>query len=167
MATRHAIPRRGLGRTAAALLALTITACVGGGEPAGPRYSEVTGQIPKLSPNQARIFFYRDYELYEGTGRPYIRLNGMPAVISEPGGVSYRDVGPGTYLISVDSIGRYPNQDKTATLKPGEVLYVKIESDRAYNEGFVNPGPDTFVVVIIDPTQGQREIETRRYFAQP
>lgn len=146
------------------VLLLAVSACAGGGEPPGTRFGAVAAQVPKLAPNQARIFFYRDYEPYESRGRPYIRLNGTAELVSELGGVSYRDVAPGQYLISVDSTGTYPNQDKNVTLSAGDVLYVKIESNRAYNEGFVNPGPDTFIVVIIDPAQGKREVEARRYF---
>jgi hypothetical protein len=152
-------------RQAALTLMLVLTACAGGGGPPGTPYAQVAAQIPKLTPDQARFFFYRYYEPYEGLDRPCISLNGAVAAISEPGGVSYRDVAPGTYLVSVYSPGLYPNQDKTVAIKAGETVYVLIQSNRAYNEGFENYSPATFVVAITDPAEGQRRIETMVYFS--
>jgi predicted RNA-binding protein with TRAM domain len=148
-------------------LLLLLAACAGGGGPPGTHYADVAAQIPKLTPDQARFFFYRYYEPYEGLDRPYIRLNGAVAAISEPGGVSYRDVAPGTYLVSVDSPGAYPNQNKTVAIKAGETVYVLIQSYRAYNEGFENYSPATFVVAITDPAEGQTRIETMVYYPAP
>jgi hypothetical protein len=144
---------------------LALSACVGGGGPPGTPYADVASQIPKLAPDQARFFFYRYYEPYEGLERPCIRLNGAVAAISEPGGVSYRDVAPGTYLVSVYSLGLYPDQNKTVAIKAGETVYVLIQSNRAYNQGFENYSPPTFVVALTDPPEGQRRIETMVYFS--
>lgn len=151
---------------AACLLAL-LAACGGTAAPGGPRYAEVAGQVPAVAPDRARLYFYRDYELYESQDRPYILLNGQVAGVSEPGVVSYRDVPPGQYLVSVDSRGLYPDQFKTVAVKGGETLYVKIESYRAYNEGRNGQGPATFVVAIIDPALGRREIDPMKYVAGP
>ena len=124
----------------------------------------MAARLPPLAPGQARLYFYRDYEPYESLGRPNIRINGMAALISEPGGVSYRDLAAGSYVISVDNVGPSPGETRTLGLRSGETLYLKIESNRAFNEGFTSPGPDTFAVVPIDPAQAQREIATKRYF---
>ncbi len=151
---------------AACLLAL-LGACGGTGAPGGPRYAEVAGQVPAVAPDRARFYFYRDYELYESQDRPYIRLNGQVAGISEMGVVSYRDVPPGQYLISVDTRSLYPDQFKTVGVKGGETVYVKIESLKAYSEGRNGFGPATFVVAIIDPARGRREIDPMKYVASP
>jgi hypothetical protein len=158
----HAVTRQL--RQATLALSLLLAACAGGNGPPGPRYAEVAAQIPKLAPDQARFFFYRYYEPYEGLDRPCIRLNGAVAAISEPGGVSYHDVAPGTYLVAVYSPGLYPNQDKTVAIKAGETVYVLIQSNRAYNEGFDSYSPATFVVAITDPAEAQRLIESMVYF---
>jgi hypothetical protein len=133
----------------AVLTVLSISGCVA---PPGPRYSEVASTIPPVPQNQARIYFYRDYEPYESLSRPYIYLNQEIAGISIPGGVFYRDVAPGTYLVSVDSYGVYWNQFKTATLGPGDIRYAKIESLRSWVE-YKRFNPDTFVVALIEAPQ--------------
>src|SRR5579864_612049 len=58
--------------------------------------------IPPV-PAQARIWFYRDLSVYSSLAEPYIRLNGAPVGVSQPGGAFYRDVPPGHYHISADS----------------------------------------------------------------
>jgi hypothetical protein len=114
--------------------------------------------------DRARIFFYRDYEIYDSLGRPYVTLNGDVAGISEPGGVFYRDLPPGTYLIAIRNNTLYPDQDKTVTVAPGQTLYVKVGSIRGYHSGNKFYEPDTFAVVIVDAADGQRDIAPKRYF---
>ena len=53
----------------------------------------------------ARIWFYREMAPYSSLATPYVRLNGVIAGVSQPGGSSYRDVPPGHYHLSVDSYG--------------------------------------------------------------
>ncbi len=148
-----------------ALAAVTLLpACAGGGQPAGPTFAEVAAQVSPLPSDRARLFFYRDYEPYESMGRPYVTLNGEVAGISEPGGVFYRDVAPGRYLVAVRSNTFYPGQDKILDLAAGQVAYVKVGSIRSYNSGDNFYDPDTFAVVVIDPADGQRDIASKRYF---
>jgi hypothetical protein len=114
----------------------------------------------------ARIYFYRDWEPYESLSRPLIYLNDAAAQISEPGGISYRDVSPGQYHISVDSQGVYPHQFKELVLRPGDVRYVKIESLATWytGGGHHHYGQrDTFVVELIPERQAQDEITDKRY----
>jgi hypothetical protein len=149
--------------SAVAVLVL-LSACAGGGGPAGPSFAEVAAQVSPVPSDRARIFFYRDYEPYESLGRPYVTLSGEIAGISEPGGVFYRDVPAGTYLVAVRSNTFYPGQDKTVTAAAGQTVYVKVGSLRSYNSGDNFYDPDTFAVVIVDPADGQRDIASKRYF---
>jgi len=145
--------------------ALGLAACVGGGEPPGTRFAQVSAQIPPVPPNQARFFFYRDYSLYNSTQRPTITLNGQPVAISEIGGVSYRDMPPGTYVISVPYSAIYPYKDKIVTVAAGQTVYAKIQSEiYEPNITLIDYQPDIFVVVLVDPVQGQQEIASKRYF---
>ena len=57
------------------------------------------------APGMARIWFYREMAPYSSLATPYVRLNGVIAGVSQPGGSSYRDVPPGHYHLSVDSYG--------------------------------------------------------------
>jgi len=156
--------KRYLQLSALAALAL-LAACTGGGVPAGPTFAQFAAQVPPMPPDRARIFFYRDYEPYESLGRPYVTLNGHVAGISEPGGVFYRDVAPGRYIISVRSPTFYPGQDKSVEMGAGQTAYAKVESLRSYNSGDEFYDPDTFAVVVVNPTEGQRDIAAKRYIA--
>ena len=162
MERREAIGSRIVAIAAAALLAL-LAGCVGQIGPPGPRYAEVAAQIPTLATGRARFFFYRDWEPYETLGQPYLYLNGQRVGISIPGGVFYRDMPPGQYLISVDTVGVYWNPFKTVTVAAGETRYVKIESRSDWESGFDTYEADTFVVVLIDATQARRELDGMRF----
>jgi hypothetical protein len=140
------------------LAGLTLAACQG-------RVTEpalASAGVAPPAPGLARIYFYRDWEPYESLSRPLIYLNDAAADISEPGGISFRDVPPGEYHVSVDSQGVYPHQFKTLVLRPGDIRYAKIESLRNWYRG-----PfwyrDTFVVELIPERQAQSEIADKRY----
>jgi hypothetical protein len=146
-------------------VALGLAACAGGGEPPGPRFAQVAAQLPPVPPDRARFFFYRDYSLYDSLQRPAIALNGQPVAVAEIGGVSYRDMPPGTYLISVPYSAYYPYKDKTVTVAGGQTVYVKIQSDIFEpNITLLDYEPDIFVVRLVDPAQAQTEIASKRYF---
>jgi len=161
--------KRCAGAALAAALILAISACASGPPP--PLFASVADGLPPVAQDQARIFFYRHYELYVSIARPYIRLNGQHVAISEPGGVLYREVAPGTYRISVDSQALYPDQDKTVTLTAGQTIYVRVDSVRGYNAGFDSYEPEVFTVVLIDPDRARAEMSapvlSLRYYAAP
>jgi hypothetical protein len=146
---------RGLIRVLAVGALLLLGACA-----RGPIFSSVA--IPPVAANTARIYFYREYAPYDSLSRPWIRLNGAPTLLSEPGGVSYRDVPPGSYEISVDSMGDYWNQFKRVDLRPGDAIYVRIDSDRYWKMG-LDYYYDTFIVSLIGPVQARAEMSNLRY----
>jgi len=110
----------------------------------------------------ARVYFYRAFEPYESLARPLIYLDGRSLAVSEPGGVLFRDVEPGAYEISVFSPGIYPNQFKKILLRPGDTLYVRIESLRNWYRGF-NWEKDTFVVSLVSESEAESEMASLRY----
>ncbi len=145
--------------------AVALPACAGGGEPPGTRFAQVSSQIPPVPADRARFYFYRDYSLYDSLQRPTITLNNQPVAVAEIGGVSYRDMPPGTYTISVPYSAIYPWKDKTVTVGPGQTVYVKIQSEPYEpNVTLLDYQPDIFVVVLVDPAQAQQEIAEKRYF---
>jgi hypothetical protein len=117
-----------------------------------------------------RIWIYRDYEPYETLARPYVRLNGAVAGISEPGGSFYRDVPPGTYQVTVDSDGEDVNQFVTIIVAPAETAYIKVESLRGWdsggggNRGGGGWARDTFYTRLIPPELGQAEIAHEPFY---
>jgi Protein of unknown function (DUF2846) len=74
----------------------------------------------------ARIWFYRDLNTTETLATPYVRLNGVAAGVSEPGGAFYRDVPPGHYRISVDSYYSDAAMDRDVDVAPGGEVYAKV-----------------------------------------
>jgi Protein of unknown function (DUF2846) len=151
-------------RCLALTLLLGLAGCIG---PSGTPFPEVAASVPPIPPDRGRIYFYRDYEPYESLSRPPLYLNGATVGASIPGGVFYRDVAPGTYEIKVLSLGLFPNQFKTVTVRPGDTYYAKIESLRSWSgndngdlSSFVS---DTFVVALIDPNQARNELNLMRY----
>jgi hypothetical protein len=85
--------------------------------------------IPPISAGDARLWFYRDGGPRETQERPYLRLNGQIAGISEPNGAFYRDVTPGHYAVTVDSyLSTYFDQFADIDLTAGQEAYVKVLS---------------------------------------
>ena len=124
--------------------------------------------MPPVPSDRSRVYFYRDYEPYESLALTDLFLNGAAAGVSVPGAVFYRDVAPGTYEVSVYSVGSFPNAAKSVALTAGDTVYAKVESLHAwFGGGGGGEGggydPDTFVVMIIDPAQAQRELANMRY----
>jgi hypothetical protein len=141
------------------LLAALLTACV-----QAPLFPAAAPLLPPLAPDQARIYFYREWEVSESVSySPRVYLNGVPAGIVFPGGVFYRDVpAPEIYLISVDTNGVFWDPFKTVALQPGQKLYVQIESLDSWGEGR-SYQKASFVVAVIDPEQAERELAGMRY----
>ena len=85
--------------------------------------------IPSIAAGDARLWFYRDGAPYEAHQRPYLRLNGLIAGISEPNGAFYRDVPPGHYSVTVDSyLGTNFDQFTEIDLSAGQETYVEVLS---------------------------------------
>jgi hypothetical protein len=111
-------------RRCAASVLLLLTSC----SQLPPTSSAV---IPPIPAGGARIWIYRNEGLYESKDRPYLRLNGQIAGISEPNGAFYRDLPPGHYTVSVDSYAvPYPNQFAQLDLGAGQQAFIQVVSMR-------------------------------------
>ena len=84
---------------------------------------------------QARIWVYRNFEPSLNLNLATVRLNGVIAGVSQPGGSSYRDVPPGHYHLSVDSYGVDFNQTRDVDLPPGAQVFAKVVSNDNWIEG--------------------------------
>lgn len=117
-------------RSAAALGLLFAVAFLAPPSPAAA--ATETGGPP---PGYARIWLYRYYEPYESLARPYVRFNGQIVGISEPGGAFYRDVAPGDYYVTVNSLGRDVNQFTHVGVAAGQQIYVQVQVSRYWDCG--------------------------------
>ena len=147
------------------LMSLLLLAAIGGcAEPV--RYAQVAPSLAGPPPSKARIVVYRDWS-YQSPSWVPVFFNGARVSAVGPGYVMLRDVPPGSYDISVASQGLYPNQNKVVVAAPGQTFYAKIETIRGIDPGFDRPVPlTTFVVVLVEPETGQREIAPLWYTAQ-
>src|ERR1700749_2932333 len=93
-----------------------------------PQAVTASVSIPPIPAGEARIWFYRDYEPYAGKGLPAIAANGGYVGAAELGGAFYRDVPPGHYLVTVQTVGIDTNQTAKFELAPAQEAYVKIVS---------------------------------------
>ena len=91
--------------------------------------------IPPIPGGEARIWFYRDNEPYAGRGVPAVAANGGYVGAAELGGAFYRDVPPGHYHVTVQTVGIDTNQAANFDLAPDREAYVKIVSLPSWETG--------------------------------
>lgn len=91
--------------------------------------------IPSIPAGESRVWFYRDYEPYAGKGIPAIAANGGYVGAVETGGAFYRDVPPGHYHVTVQTVGVDVNQSANFDVAPGQEAYVKIVSLPSWETG--------------------------------
>ena len=140
----------------AAAILLLATNCA----PLPPTRSTAIPQIPSAD---ARVWFYRDGGPYETHQRPYLRLNGQIAGISEPNGVFYRDVTPGHYIVTTDSyLSSDFDQFAEIDLVAGQEAFVKVLS-QAQKVGGERAARENFYTRVV-PAEIARADTTRSFF---
>jgi hypothetical protein len=121
-----------------------------------PSFGMEAKTLPPIPAGEARVLLYRWLEPYESTTFVAAALNGNVIGYTQNGAVLYRDVLPGTYAISLLNRGRFPTASKSVTVAPGQLLYARIESLSGWDPIFPD---ETFVIAIVDPQDGNREIQ--------
>ncbi len=120
---------RRAGRLAAGFVFALLFGC------AGPPPASA-GPPSSVPAGLARIWIYRDYSPYiSDNARPWVRLNGVVAGISEPGGAFSLDVRPGDYRVSVDSEGQDVNQFARVDVVAGQEVYIKVDNEPFWDCG--------------------------------
>jgi hypothetical protein len=118
---------------------------------------------PPIPAGEARLWVYRDGGPRETQMRPYLRLNGQIAGISEPNGAFYRDVAPGHYAVTVDSyLSTDFDQFADIDLAPGQEAYVMVLS-QGHRVGSERGGRENFYTRVI-PAEAARADVARRPF---
>jgi hypothetical protein len=141
--------RGGVGRRFVALVAALLCLALTDGAQA-----QSIAAIPPLPAGQARIWVYRDIESSALPTVPLVRFNGAIAGASYQGGTFYRDVPPGPYHITVDSIGQDVNQDSYVTLAAGQQAYIQIQQLDNWDEEPYQPTSPTFYARLSPPAMG-------------
>ena len=149
---------RWLRRAGAGMLFLVATSCA-----QLPPTSSVV--IPPIPAGEARIWFYRDDGPYESQERPFVRLNGQVAGISEPNGAFYRDVAPGGYSVTADSyLSGYFNQFADIGLSAGQQAFIKVQSERVKVGSETGASRPIFYTRLIPVEMAQAEIERSPFY---
>jgi hypothetical protein len=155
--------RRWMLRTGAGIFVLAMANCV-----PLPLAGSVT--MPPIPEGQARVWFYRDADIYVSLQRPFARMNGTVAGISEPGGTFYRDVPPGHYHVSVDSYLPPFGSTRDLDLFPGQQVYFKVlpQADNCDGQGdtgiVANSGCMDYYVWIMPPEVGQAAVARSQFY---
>ncbi|MGH7045729.1 MAG: DUF2846 domain-containing protein [Stellaceae bacterium] len=149
-------------RLRGALLAMSAVLMITAGC-AGPPTAAAESTAPALAPGQARLWFYRPYEPSESLNLARIDVNGRYIGAVANGAAFYRDVTPGPYHIVPESFGRDINQDRNVVVAPGQQLYVKIVSLRAWTDAACRScARDTFYAWVVPNGVGQQEVARDR-----
>lgn len=116
------------------------------------------GAVPPVPPDKARLYVYRDANVYDALAWTAVSLNGEVVGNSAPGTVFYRDVAPGTYRVEARSDRLYPGQVKTVVVGAETATFVKVEVQPFWGQSPWNWWGNTFVVAIVDPAIGRYQI---------
>lgn len=123
-----------------------------------PGSAQVAATAPPIPPGQARLWFYRDWQLSESLNLANINVNGSYFGSVANGSAFYRDVPPGRYHIAPVSYNRDFNQDRNVDLVPDQQAYIKILSSQSWDGACRDCVRDTFYAWLIPPRTAQVEI---------
>jgi len=120
--------------------------------------------IPPIPAGDARLWFYRDSGPRETQTRPYLRLNGQIAGISQPTGAFYRDVAPGHYTVTVDSyLSTDFDQFADIDLTVGQEAYVKVLA-QGHWVGGERADRENFYTRVIPAEAGRADTARRSFY---
>jgi hypothetical protein len=113
--------------------------------------------IPSLSENKSRIYFYRTSLIFGSGMRPNIFLNGKKVGVSSSGTAFYVDIDPGKYKVSVDTI-LYPGGEGGLDFEVhgNEVVYVRTWTGASSFAGRTN-------AEVISPETAEKDIKGLKF----
>jgi len=129
------------------IVALLLGACA-----TGPKFTEYKDQIPKLSTDQGRIFFYRT-TAFGAALKPNVLLNDQVVGESTAQGFFYVDRDPGQYTaVTATEVTR----KASFVLEKGQTRYIRFGVNMGFFVGHVYPE-------LVDEQVGQAEIVECKY----
>lgn len=132
------------------LAAVVIVAALVAGCATGPSMSELKTPLPAMEQGKGRVYFYRT-GIIGGAYQPEVTLNGSVVGKASPRGVYFKDVAPGTYIVTTSMTSEKVN----FALAAGQKQYVRL----SYSFGF-NIYPE-----LVEGSVGEKEIQDLSYVA--
>jgi hypothetical protein len=151
----RASANRGVAACAAVCLCLALAAAAVAQPAAGP------APVPA---GAARIWVYRDIQSSMLPTVPLVRFNGAIAGAAYQGGAFYRDVPPGAYHITVDSVSKDFNQDSYVVLAAGQQAFIQILQLDNWDEEPYEPLSPTFYAWLRPPAMGYAAISRSTFY---
>jgi hypothetical protein len=140
------IPAAAVMLAVAALASMAMLPAAGSAETAGP------------PPGQARIWIYRIFDPTVTLQTPNVRLNDAVVAVARPGSAFYRDVPPGDYRVTADSLGSAPDQFARVALAAGQTAYVKVDANNWWASANCNTAVVTFYTLVVYAPLAQAEM---------
>lgn len=103
-------------------LLAVLSACLFGCSATGPRFSEVSQNLPSLGENEGRIYFYRD-SIAGMAVQPEVSVNGQVVGKSQPGSFFFIDRPAGTYRATAQTESE---GSIDIVLRPTQTAYVRM-----------------------------------------
>src|SRR6266550_1931908 len=128
-------------------IAMLMTGCA-----TGPKYSEMSGSIPKLTQDNGRIYFYRTAMLGAAI-QPAVKLNSQETGTAKPGGFFYVDRPPGNYIVETST---EVTRQLSLVLDTNQTRYVRLNISIGFFVGHVYPE-------LVEGVVGEKEVSDCRY----
>ena len=122
----------------------------------GPTYSEFSTSISNLSPNNGRIYVYRNSSIPFFFIQPKVKLNGEVVGQTIPNGFFYVDKEPGNYEIMTKT---EVTRTLYFTLDKGQTCFVRMSISLGAIIGHIYPE-------LVEPKVGENEIKNCIYIGQ-
>ncbi len=117
------------------------------------------GPVPPIPPGEARFWFYRVFFADDTFDMPAIAMNGRTVGYGLAGTSFYRDVPPGAYHLTVESVGTDLYQSQEIAVAPGQQIFVKIASLPSWEASSIGAyRRGTYYVMLVPPGLAAREL---------
>jgi hypothetical protein len=130
-----------------------VFAALAGCAASGPKFAQQEASMPKLKPEQGRVYFYRVDSMLGAAMQPQVTLDGAAVGKSQPGGYFYVDTGAGSHEAATST---EVTNKLSFVVDKGEIKYVRTKVSMGLMVGHVVPE-------LVGAEEAQKEIASLSY----